>query len=97
MHVVALPAHATEMPPQALEQYPIWERNAKLKLDQIARQPDPCMVRSETLTRSGFPAAETTTPARDFSVDLIAIATHGRSRYALEHLFLRSVLVSSVE
>jgi hypothetical protein len=33
MNVVELPPHATEMPPEALTPYPIWERKAKLKLD----------------------------------------------------------------
>jgi nucleotide-binding universal stress UspA family protein len=48
-------------------------------------------IRSETLTRSGSPAAEITAAAKESNVDLIVMATHGRNRSALEHLFLGSV------
>jgi nucleotide-binding universal stress UspA family protein len=91
MHVVAIPAHATEMPPEALKPYPVWEREAKLRLDQLASQRVSCAIRSETLTRSGFPAAQIVAAAKDSSVDLIVMATHGRSRPVLEHFFLGSV------
>lgn len=91
MHVVAIPAHATEMPLETLKPYPVWERDAKLKLDHLARQRVPCAVRSETLTRSGFPGTEIVAAAKDSNVDLIVMATHGRSRPALEHFFLGSV------
>jgi nucleotide-binding universal stress UspA family protein len=48
-------------------------------------------IRWETLTRSGFPAAVIAAAAKDSNVDLIEMATHGRNRSALEHLFLGSV------
>jgi nucleotide-binding universal stress UspA family protein len=38
MHVVEVPAHSTEIPPEALKPYPVWEREAKLKLDRIASE-----------------------------------------------------------
>ncbi len=91
MHVVAVPAHATEMPPEALKPYPVWERDAKLKLDHLAVERISRGIRWETFTRSGFAAAEITAAAKDSNVDLIVMATHGRDRSALEHLFLGSV------
>jgi len=91
MHVVAIPAHATEMPPEALKPYPVWEREAKLKLDHLASQRVPCAVQPEILTRSGLPAAQIVAAAKDLNVDLIVMATHGRVRPALEHFFLGSV------
>ena len=91
MHVVAIPAHATEMPPEALKPDPIWEREAKLKLKHIASERIPGAIRSETLTCSGFPAGEILATAKGSNVDLIVMATHGRNRSALEHLFLGSV------
>jgi nucleotide-binding universal stress UspA family protein len=54
MHVVAIPAHATEMPPEALKPDLIWEREAKLKLKRIASERIPGASRSETLTCSGI-------------------------------------------
>ncbi len=91
MHVVAIPCHSTEMPPETLKPYPVWEREAKLKLDHLASERIPGAIRSETVTRSGLPAREIAAAAKDLDVDLIVIATHGHSRSALEHLFLGSV------
>ncbi len=91
MHVVAMPPHATEMSPEALKPYQVWERDAKLKLDHLAGERISRGIRWETLTRTGFAAAEITAAAKDSNVDLIVMATHGRSRPALEHVFLGSV------
>src|ERR1700720_1563576 len=84
-----MPAHATEMPPEALKPYPVWERDAKLKLDHLASERIPRGIQWETLTRSGFPAAEITAAAKDSNVDLIVMATRGRNRSALGNLFLK--------
>jgi nucleotide-binding universal stress UspA family protein len=91
MHVVPIPAHSTEMPPEALKPFPAWEREAKLKLDQIAIEQIPRTIRTETFTRSGFPAGEILATAKDFGADLIVMATHGHSRSALNHLLLGSI------
>jgi nucleotide-binding universal stress UspA family protein len=91
MHVVDIPAHSTEMPPEALKPFPVWEREARLKLDRIAVERIPRTTRSETFTRSGFPAGEIIATAKDLGADLIVMATHGHSRSALNHLFLGSV------
>jgi len=91
MHVVAMPPHASEMPPEALKPNPVWERDAKLKLDHLAGERIPRGIRWQTLTRTGFAAAEIVAAAKDSNVDLIVMATHGRSRSALAHFFLGSV------
>jgi universal stress protein A len=91
MHVVEVPAHSTEMPPEALKPYPVWEREAKLKLDRIASEQIPSVIRGGTFTRTGFPAGQITAAAEDLDVDLIVMATHGHSRSAVKHLFLGSV------
>jgi nucleotide-binding universal stress UspA family protein len=91
MRVVAMPPHTTEMPSEALKPYPVWECDAKLKLDHLAGERISRGIRWETHTRTGFAAAEITAAAKDSNVDLIVMATHGRSRPALEHFFLGSV------
>jgi nucleotide-binding universal stress UspA family protein len=91
LHVVEIPAHSTEMPPEALKPHPVWEREAKLKLDHIAKDRIPHATRCETFTRSGFPAGQIATAAADLNVDLIVMATHGHSRSLVKHLLLGSV------
>jgi|SRR5208283_4810735 len=91
VHVVGVPAHSTEMPPEALKPYPVWEQEAKLKLDQLTSERIPRAIRSQSFTRSGLPAREITAVAKDFDIDLIVMGTHGRRRSALGHLFLGSV------
>lgn len=91
MHVVDVPAHSTEMPPVELKPYPVWEREAKLKLARIASDRIPSTIRGGTFTRTGFPAGQITAAAEDLNVDLIVMATHGHSRSAVKHLLLGSV------
>jgi universal stress protein A len=91
IHVVKVPADSTEMPPEALKPYPVWEREAKLKLDRIASERIPSVIRGGTFTRTGFPAGQVTAATEDLDVDLIVMATHGHSRSAVKHLFLGSV------
>jgi universal stress protein A len=91
MHVVEVPAHSTEIPPEALKPYPVWEREAKLKLDRIASEQIPSVIRGGTFTHTGFPPGQITAAAEDLDVDLIVMATHGHSRSAVKHLFLGSV------
>ena len=91
MHVVDVPAHSTELPPEALKPYPVWEQEAKLKLDRIASDRIPSVIRGGTFTRTGFPAGQITAAAEDLNVDLIVMATHGHSRSSVKHLLLGSV------
>jgi nucleotide-binding universal stress UspA family protein len=73
---------------QRLKPFPVWEREAKLKLDHLASERITCVVRCGT---SGFPAGQITAAAKDFDADLIVMATRGHSRSAVEHLLLGSV------
>lgn len=91
MHVVEVPAHSTEIPPEALKPYPVWEREAKLKLDRIASERILSVIRGGTFTRTGFAAGQITAAAEDLDIDLIVMATHGHSRSAVKHLVLGSV------
>lgn len=38
LNVVDIPPYSTEMRPEALKPYPVWEHDAKLRLDQIAAE-----------------------------------------------------------
>jgi len=91
IHVVEVPAHSTEMPPEALKPFPLWEREAKVKLDGIASERVPSVIRGGTFTRTGFLARQIIADADDVGADLIVMATHGHSRSAVEHLLLGSV------
>ena len=91
MHVVAIPPEASELPTEALKPYPVWEQDAKLKLDRIASERIPGATRSETLTRSGLPGPEIVAAAKELKIDLIVMATHGHSRSAFNRLLLGSV------
>ncbi len=91
MNVVAIPPQASEIPPEALKPYPVWERDAKLKLDRIASERIPGAIRSETLTRSGLPGREILMAAKELKIDLIVMATHGHSRSAFNRLLLGSI------
>ena len=91
MHVVAIPAQASEMPSEALKPYPVWEQDAKLKLDHIASERIASRIRSETLTCSGLPGREILTAAKELKIDLIVMATHGHTRSAFNRLLLGSI------
>jgi universal stress protein A len=90
LNVVAIPAHATEMPPEVLTPRPIWERTAKLKLDQIAAERIPSTVRCETVTRSGLPAGTIIAAVGELRANLVVMGTHSKCS-ALGHLLLGSV------
>ena len=49
MHVLAIPAQASEMPPKALKPYPVWEQDAKLMLDHIASGRIASRIRSDSV------------------------------------------------
>ncbi len=91
MHVVPLPAAAPEIGALPSETVPLWVDEAKAKLEQIAREKIPSAIRSEIVARIGIPTETIVTAAAELGADLIVMATHGRSRSALGHLFLGSV------
>lgn len=91
MHVVPLPVDAPEIGALPSESVPLWQDEAKAKLDEIAREKVPGSVRKTTLIRIGRPPEAIVTAAAELKADLIVMATHGRRRSALGHFFLGSV------
>jgi len=91
MHVAPFPLAAGQIGPLPYETMPLWEREATVKLEQIARERIPGGVQCEILTRSGM-AAETIVGAEtELGIGLVVMATHGHRRSVLGHLFLGSV------
>ena len=86
LHVVPFPLAAGEIGPLPSESLPVWERGAQVKLEQIGRERIPSSVRCEIASRSGQPVDEIVAE-RELGVDLVVMATHGRSRSAVGHFF----------
>ena len=91
LHIVPLPIDAPEIGALPSESVPLWQDEAKAKLEQIAHEKIPDSVRKTTIIRIGRPAEAIVSAAAELKADLIVMATHGRSRSALGHLFLGSV------
>jgi nucleotide-binding universal stress UspA family protein len=91
MHVVLFPLAASEIGPLPSESMPVWELGAQVKLEQIARERVPSTVRCEVMSRSGQPAEVIVGAEAELGIDLVVMATHGRSRSAVGHFFLGSV------
>jgi nucleotide-binding universal stress UspA family protein len=73
-----------------LEPYPaVSEDPSKLELQKIARKHLDGRVRYGLATRAGKPAEAINQAAEDFGVDLIVMATHGKT--GVTRLFLGSV------
>ncbi len=87
MHSVFVPVAAPGFP---MVSYPaVSEAPSKLQLEQIARERLGDKLRYELLTRTGRPDEAVNRAAEDLDVDLIVMATHGRTGVA--RLFLGSV------
>ena len=87
MHVVFVPLASPGFP---LEPYPVVsEEPSNLELQKIAREHLDGKVRYELASRSGRPAETINQAAEDLGVDLIVMATHGRT--GVTRLFLGSV------
>jgi nucleotide-binding universal stress UspA family protein len=91
IHVVPYPSAASEIGPLPSESLPAWEHGAQLKLEQVARERIPSTVRCEIAGRSGQPVEVIIGAETELGVDLVVMATHGRSRSAVGHFFLGSV------
>jgi len=93
MHVVAFPV--APLAPGDVGVVPssflIWEQDAKVKLEEIGQKRIPNTVRYEVLSQIGLPAEVIIRAEVERGVDLVVMATHGRSRSALEHFFIGSV------
>lgn len=91
MHVVPLPVDAPEIGALPSESVPLWQDEAKARLEQIACEKIPASIRSTSLIRIGRPAEVIVAAAAELKADLVVMATHGRRRSTLGHLFLGSV------
>jgi len=83
MNVVFLPLETLEPRPA------VSEEPSRLALDKLARERFHGKVRYKLLVRIGQPAELISQTAEELDVDLIVMATHGRT--GVSHLFLGSV------
>ena len=90
-HVVPFPLGASEMVPIPSEPFPVWEQDAKLRLEAIAKDHIGSKVQYEIVTRSGLPADSIVGLEAEMGIDLVVMATHGHNRSAVGHFFLGSV------
>ncbi|MGO9607256.1 MAG: universal stress protein [Candidatus Binataceae bacterium] len=87
MHVVFIPVASPGFP---REPYPVVsDEPRKLELEKIAKKYLDGKVRYELACRTGKPAETISQAAEDFDVDLVVMATHGRT--GVFHLLLGSV------
>lgn len=91
LHVVepmVVPENILMAMPELPEAGGNWVQEAKTRLDQIASEDIPETVPVETHVQVGRPFHEITEAAREHSVDLIVIATHGYT--GLKHVLMGS-------
>jgi universal stress protein A len=89
LNVVPSPLGSTQIPSIPLEPFPVVEEDARQRLEVIAKQRIEGKLPCEIVTRSGDPATEIVQAVTDLAVDLVVMATHGRT--GLSHLFIGSV------
>lgn len=87
LNVAAIPIGAAELT-SGLDA-PFWEVTAKTRLELIAEEKLVNTVEYELMTRSGDASAGIVMAAADAAVDLIVMATHGRT--GISHFFIGSV------
>ena len=65
-----------------------WDERARQELDKLAKEEIPSSVTVKTIIKTGKPFLEIIETAGELDVDLIIIATHGRS--GVEHILFGS-------
>jgi nucleotide-binding universal stress UspA family protein len=75
--------------PLPFDAEPRWEKDARAKLAQIAKDTTTAGVQYVIDVRTGVPDIDIVRVARELAVDLIVIATHGRTGF--KHFALGSV------
>jgi len=65
-----------------------WDERARQELDKLAKEEIPSSVSVKTIIKTGKPFLEIIETAGELDVDLIIIATHGRS--GVEHILFGS-------
>jgi nucleotide-binding universal stress UspA family protein len=98
MHVIPFPVAPLAPGNLGLDSssFPAWEQQAKVKLEQIGRERIPNTLRREIVSKIGLPVGVIVREEAEWGVDLVVMATHGRSRSALGHFFIGSVAESVV-
>jgi nucleotide-binding universal stress UspA family protein len=88
LHVARIPIHDMDVPlPTASS--PLWEREARERIDELVRTSVIGDLRFEIKIISGVPDNDIVRIARELAADLIVMATHGRSGFS--HLLFGSV------
>jgi len=87
-HIARVPNEDMDVPVPIAEN-PRWERKARAKLASIAKQNLTTDVKYRIEVRSGYPDVDIVSMAHELKVDLIVMATHGRSGFS--HLLVGSV------
>src|SRR5579863_9309584 len=88
LHIARVPIQDMDVP-LPFDSEPRWEKESKARLAQIARQSLKTRMRYVIEVRTGVPDIDIVRAAKELAVDLIVMATHGRS--GLEHFVLGSV------
>ncbi|MGA6970818.1 MAG: universal stress protein [Candidatus Binatus sp.] len=88
LHIARVPNQDMDVP-LPFDAVPRWEKEARARLAQIVKETLKPEVQSVIEVRSGVPDLDIVRAARDLSVDLIVMVTHGRT--GLEHWVLGSV------
>lgn len=65
-----------------------WDERARQELEKLAKEEIPSTVKVRTVIKTGKPFVEIVETASELDVDLIIIATHGRS--GVEHILFGS-------
>ncbi len=88
LHVAPVPLGVLDVPLPFVTN-PKWERDARLRLEELVRQHGQTSVRCEIRVKSGLPDVDIVREANELGVDLIVVGTHGRG--GVSHLLLGSV------
>jgi nucleotide-binding universal stress UspA family protein len=88
LHIARVPTQDMDVP-LPFDAEPRWEKDARAKLAQIAKDTTTAGVQYVIDVRTGVPDIDIVRVARELAVDLIVIATHGRTGF--KHFALGSV------
>ena len=78
LHIARVPNQDMDVP-LPFDAVPRWEKEARSRLGQIIKETLKPEVQSVIEVRSGVPDLDIVRAARDLSVDLIVMVTHGRT------------------
>ena len=88
LHITKVPNQDMDVP-VPIDKNPRWERDARTKLARVAKKELAADIRIKLEVASGLPSVDIVRLANELDVDLIVMATHGRS--GLMHFMMGSV------